>query len=321
MARPSSFRWNSKRRFGPARPYRGERGDGVLYVYLHGHTGSNICHHRAVGHHQVEHYRTFAAADISGVKIAFIARICVDLHSRSHTRTQFKAGMDYEYAVGADEPGEMREALEVGILGSVDVEMVGVSGRYHCHGRREMMERAVVFVGLYHREIGMGVKDEVGAVIAEHTAKEGVASGGRVVEHVGGHGRCGGLAVGACETEATAVARNNAEHGGTFHHLETVGAEPLQPGMRIGHGGSVDHQCLPGIAERLRNGFGGIAVGNLHALAFKSAGEVGGGAVIPTHTLSLAEEITFKSRHAYAAGSHKVYVGTICCHFFSSIIR
>ena len=67
------------------------------------------------------------------MEVAFVAGIGVDLHSRSHTRTQFKAGMDYEYAVGADELGEMCEALEVGFLCPVDVQMVGVGGRNHCH--------------------------------------------------------------------------------------------------------------------------------------------------------------------------------------------
>ena len=109
-----------------------------------------------------------------------------------------------------------------------------------------------------------------------------------MVEHMRGHGRCGGLAVRACETQRAAAAGDHAQSLGAFHHVEPAFAEIAHQG-RIGrHSRSVDHQCALFAAELLRDGRGGIVVvAHRHAFIGEAPGEVGGSAVIGGHIFSL----------------------------------
>ena len=95
--------------------------------------------------------------------------------------------MHQQGAVGAYQFGEMSEALEVFLLGAVDVEMVGIGGGDHGHVWCELVERAVEFIGLHHRYVGSWCEQEIGVPVAQLAAEECVDGGALLVEDVGGH--------------------------------------------------------------------------------------------------------------------------------------
>ena len=126
--------------------------------------------------------------------------------------------MGHQGASGADEFGEMSEALQVCFFGAVDVEVVGVGGRDDGYVGLQAVEGAVVLVGLGHGPGRGGGEQQVAVVVAEYAAEEGVAAHAACVEHVGGHGRSGGLAVCAREAEGAGAAGDDAEGFGALDH-------------------------------------------------------------------------------------------------------
>ncbi len=216
--------------------------------------------------------------------------------------------MHDECAAGLYQFGEMSEALEIGLLGAVDVKMVGVGGGDDGHGRGEMMKRAVILVSLDDSVGRRGAQQEVAVIVFQHTAEKGVAANRAAVEYMGGHRRCGGLAVGAGKAEAFAVAGDETESPGALHDFKTSVAEVGEYGQVVGHGGGVYHQSVGGVAESGGYGVGLRAERDVHALGRESVGEGCGCAVISGHLLAFGQEVAFEGGHAYAAGSDEVYV-------------
>ena len=106
-----------------------------------------------------------------------VGRVGDGLDSFWHVWPEFQAGVENQRASGADKFGEMAECLKVSLFVAVDIEMVGVGRGDDGYGRGEVMERAVVLVGLDRAPVRTGREEEVAACVAQYAAEEGVASG------------------------------------------------------------------------------------------------------------------------------------------------
>ena len=79
-------------------------------------------------------------------------------------------------AVLAYKLGEVSEGFEVGLLGAVYVEVVGVGGCDHGDVRAQLMERAVVFVGFDYRVGRCGREYQIAVVAQQYSAQKCVAT-------------------------------------------------------------------------------------------------------------------------------------------------
>ena len=73
--------------------------------------------------------------------------------------------MENEGTTRLDELGIVAEALEVCLLGTIDIEMVRVGGCDDGHPRTEPVEGAVELVGLNDDIVTLGGQDIVGSVV------------------------------------------------------------------------------------------------------------------------------------------------------------
>lgn len=62
------------------------------------------------------------------MEVTLVTAVGIGLHSLPHVGFHLEIGVDDEGASRLDELGIVAEALEVGFLGAVDVEVVGVGG-------------------------------------------------------------------------------------------------------------------------------------------------------------------------------------------------
>ncbi len=172
------------------------------------------------------------------------------------------------------------------------------------------MERAVEFVGLNHRIGTFGREQKVGIVVAEHPAEKCVAPHLAVVENVGGHRRGCCFAVCAGKADAFALAGHLPQKGGALHHFKSPFAEVGHNRCVGGHGGSVDNECVGGIAERCRNGsLHVVDEGDGHPFILKLGCEGGWGAVVAGYVIAFCEEVALEGGHSDAACTDEVYVG------------
>ncbi len=114
--------------------------------------------------------------------------------------------------------------------------------------------------------------------------------------------------MGAGETERTGVARDETEHLGPFHDLETIVAEPCEDGEIVRHGRGIYHQCHGGVAEGVGDSVGRGVESYVDTLGTEGIGESRRSAVISCHTLAPAQEVALEGGHAYASGADEIYV-------------
>ncbi len=185
--------------------------------------------------------------------------------------------------------------------------MVGIGGVHHGNPRAQLVEGAVVFVGLHHAVGAVDIQHEVAVVFAAHySTEESVAAGGRAVEDVCRHRRCGGFAVCAREAQRAAAAGDLAEHPGALAHGEATVAEEAQRHIGLRNGGSEHHKGACGIAEGFGNGIHAVGIGNGGAFVGEACCERRGCAVVAGHWQPFGHIVSGEGGHAYAAYAHEV---------------
>ena len=229
-------------------------------------------------------------------------------HALGRTRLEFEARAHKQGAVRTDKFGEMGETFQIVFLVAVDVEMVGVGGVDNRYVGRELMERAVVLVGLDDRKRRRGRQHKVAVVLSLHDApQKGIAARGTAVEDVCGHRRGCGLAVGARKTEALAAAGDLSEHPGALVDFKPAFAEERQRHIGRRHGGGVNHQSALRLAEGGGHGLETVVEADLSALALQMVRKFRGGAVVACHRQPQVHIVSGEGGHAYAADAYKVY--------------
>ena len=110
-----------------------------------------------------------------------------------------------------------------------------------------------------------------------------------------------------CKADAAAFVGYAAEHGGTFHHLESVVAEIAQHVVVGRDSGSIYHQRFFRVAEFGRYGLLHV-VDEADARPFggEVVGEFRGGAVVACHRIPLCHEVAFESCHSNAPGAYEI---------------
>ncbi len=86
------------------------------------------------------------------------------------SRPEFQSFMHYQCATRLHQLCEVGEAFEICFLGAVNVEMVGVGRGDNRDIWCEMVKRAVEFVSLDDCIGACGRKQDVGIVVAQHSA-------------------------------------------------------------------------------------------------------------------------------------------------------
>ena len=92
------------------------------------------------GRNEVECYLSVLDDDVLGMEVALVATVVVNLYAFLHVLLHLQVAVDDECAARLDECGVVAEALEVGFLGAVDVEMVRVCGSDDGHPWTQPME-------------------------------------------------------------------------------------------------------------------------------------------------------------------------------------
>ena len=109
------------------------------------------------------------------MEITVITAISIGLDLLTHPWFQCQSRVDNKSTAWLDELGKMGKTLQIGLRGTIDVQMVRVGRSYHRNVGVQVMERTVKLIGLNHG-IGAGCrKQEIAVVITQHTTQEGVA--------------------------------------------------------------------------------------------------------------------------------------------------
>ena len=239
------------------------------------------------------------------MKLAVGSSIAVAFHVFGHLGLYFHSLVHKQGATGLDEGGVVAETLQIGLLGAVDVEMVGVGGGDDGGPRAQPVERTVILIGLYHHIVAVA-QEIVGAVVFQNASQKGVAAQVAVVHDVGAHRRGSGLAVCACHAESAVRAGQRAEHLGAFLHFETALSEPVQLLVCGRHGRGVYHQGRFGVPARFWYALCVVFVVYLGAFLLQFEGERSGCLVVSCHKYLLVEEESCDGAHADAAHADKI---------------
>ena len=164
----------------------GQGGDGVLDVDQARHAEREV-RNGAVGRHQVEMVSSVTDGDMAGMEVGarVLQGIAVDGYVR---RTADVRGLFHEQeTVRPDLRRILREGFLDGLVGLVDVQMVGVGRADDGRIGRELQHRAVEFVGFCHHIPAAGLQQQVAAVVFRNAAQKSIASDAGLGEQVRGH--------------------------------------------------------------------------------------------------------------------------------------
>ena len=83
--------------------------------------------------------------------------------------------LEEETSVGVGLVGELEISLHHGLMGTIDIQMVGVGGSDNGHVRMKLEEGAIILVGLDDDIVAIVVHEEVAIEVFADTAQEGIA--------------------------------------------------------------------------------------------------------------------------------------------------
>ena len=207
------------------------------------------------------------------MEVTLAERVVIAAHARLQAGLHLQVAVDDERTLGLDERGVVGETFEVSLLGSVDVEMVGIGRGDDTHPGSQPMERAVELVGFYHH-IVTTAENIVGGIVFGDASEEGVAVDGTLVHDMGAHGGCGGLAMGACHAESLVGTGERAQHLGALLYLESLLAEEDQFLVVGGDGRGIDHETVVFVLAHVGDFRYILLVVDEHTLTFELSGEV-----------------------------------------------
>ena len=281
-------------------------GNAVLDVHADRHTQVDV---RDVpeGRNEVEHDAAVADAHILGMEVALLAAVGIDGDALLHVRPHLQPGMHDEEAVLAYQTRVHAEALQVGCLRAVDVEVVGIGSGDDAGIRREPVERTVELVRLYHDVRTLAVEDVVRSVVLRDAAQEGVAAHMALVEHVCRHARSGRLAVCAGHTETLQRARQRAEHLGTLLYVEAMFAEEHQLPVFVRNGRRIDHERRLLLAEGSRDEVRVVHIVDSRTLLAQLLRKLARSPVVTAHGNAAMQEVAGNSTHTNAPDAYEIY--------------
>lgn len=303
------------------RPEQGNGGDAVLDIHDARNAQPAVAQ-RAVGADDVVAVGAVGLrTQVGGMEVGrrIGAGVGVDADGGVVDR-QRHAPFEDQRAARTDLSGKLGEGASQLLVGTVDVEVVGI-GRGDDGGvGPQLQERAVELVGLDGQPVA-GAIDEVVVEVLGDASEEGAASAaGRVVEPCG-EGCRGGLAVRTGNGHDVFVAGEHAEDLGAFQHPETVLAEPAQFGVVVRQGGGVNNERLVRIAECRFDQRRIVRVVDVGALFGEAAGEGGFRAVITGHGGPFEQVVAGDGTHADAADAEKIDMFRIRIHGLLRSVR
>lgn len=136
-------------RLSPVREHCGHCRYGVVDIDIDRYAELYAGDHPA-GSDEVEGDAAVGAAYAGGMEVTAFAAVGDGAYRVGRPGVQLQSLVDEQRASGAYQFGEPGEALAIGFLGAVYVEMVGIGRGDNRYRRRELVERPVVLVGLDH---------------------------------------------------------------------------------------------------------------------------------------------------------------------------
>ena len=88
--------------------------------------------------------------DILRMEVAFVQRIVIACDTLLQVFFHLQVSVDNQGTARLYQFGVMAETLEIGLLGAVDIQMVGIGRGDNSHPWTEPMEGAVELISLYH---------------------------------------------------------------------------------------------------------------------------------------------------------------------------
>ena len=239
------------------------------------------------------------------MEVALRQGVVVATHTSRQVFLHLQSTMDNQCTLGLDEFCIVTEALQISLLGAIDVQMVGVCRGDNRHIGRQPVEGAVELIGLDDNEIGVG-EDVVRAVVLRNASQEGVAVQMALVHDMSTHGAGSGLAVRTSHTESLMLACQRSQHLGTLLDVEAVVAEELQFLMFGRDSRGIDDQTRLRLAAGSGNGIDILFVMDEHTLRLQLTRQRAGSLVVASHDKAFLEEVASDGTHSDASGSYKI---------------
>ena len=150
--------------------------------------------------------------------------------------------LEYKTAFGVGLIGKLKISLEHVLVGSVDIQVVGVGSGNDRNVGVKLEKGTIIFVGLDNNIITTIVNDKIAIEILADTTEESATTTFCLAEKVGYHGGGSGLPMAACYSNAFLAAGEFAKHLGAFLHADTAGLESLELASVGGNCRSIDHE-------------------------------------------------------------------------------
>ena len=281
----------------------GRGGDAVLRIHPAGRSHADVSEDAAGVVQVIVEMAPRIGLGADGIKIGFGVRIMVG------TDLRFRVALVYRGAFFDDEGaahlgGEGAEGLHhMGVV-SVNVQMVRLHRGNDGYLRVELEEGTVKFIGLHHHR-GVFGHEQVGAVVPGNASEEGAAALAAFREDVCRQGGGGGFAVGAGYGQAALSPGNLSQGAGALEH-PVASVHDFPQLAQVGRdGGGINHQRFLHVGgNQLRTVF----IVDRDALGLQAGRELGGGAVVTGHLITLELEVTGNGAHADASDSYEIYV-------------
>ena len=241
----------------------------VFDIYLHRNTQLYICD-TPFRHHKIKHDGSVAYTYVTGMKIPPVtSRISIYFYILLYAGNQLDTFLHNQTATRLYQRSEMSETLQISLLGSVDIQMIGIGCRNDSHIGMQPMERTVIFIGLDYRKRRLFRQDKVTVIITKNTTQERIATYRRFMKDMSSHARCRGLAMSAGKAQAFARLRNQPQQLGTLYHSETMLPEINQSGMTCGNRRSINDQSRLGIPAIIGYRLYRLFINDFQPLGFK----------------------------------------------------
>ena len=233
--------------------------------------------------------------------------VFINLYSILYVSLHLQIFVDDERAARLDKCAVMAETLQIGLFGTIDVEMVGVCAGDDAHPRAEPVEGTVEFVGFDNHKVTLLRKDIVGSVVLGDSSEESVAVDAALVHDMRTHRGSGCLSVGPCHAKSLMCTGKHSQDLCAFFHIESVFLEIHQFGVLLGNSRSVDNKCVAAILACFRNEVHVFFIMNQCSLFFQLQGKCRRCLVVTAYNHAFLQEVACNGTHADAASSYEIH--------------
>ena len=214
------------------------------------------------------------------------------------------------------------ETLQIGFLGAVNVQVIGICGCNNRSKGAQPMERTVKLISFYHYIVTFLRQQQVCAVVLGNASQKRVTLHVRLMQQMCRHGGSGGLAMRTCHTESLACASQHTQYLRAFLNLKTMVTEKRKFGVFLGNGRSIDNKRRIFLLKILAYQIHIILIMDLCTFLYQLLRQFAGRTVITAYLLAFRQEVAHQCTHTDAPCTDKVNgFQDISIHVFSYILQ